>query len=170
MDQAHKAGEPAIETSPQERPEPGAHGHAAGQTLKEAYAETGALYRQFSGRRARLFAGYLLTTGGIALAYGWAWTHPVAKPMAWIVMAAGCLLTLVFWALERRSRRVSFTCIGVASELERELGIRPDHGVYTKLRKLPNAEPTPGRTFDWMYLLVALAFLIGTFYSLAETM
>lgn len=170
MDQPHEAAEPIIETGPQEQTEPDARSRAAGQTLKDAYAETGALYRQFSGRRARLFAGYLVTAGGVALAYGWAWTHPIAKPMAWIVMAVGCLLTLVFWALERRSRRVSFTCIGVASELEKELGIRPEQAVYTRLRKLPNAEPTPGRTFDWMYLVVALACLIGTFYSLAETM
>ena len=170
MDQPHETAEPDAEVAPQSKAEAPPRIQAAGQTLKEAYAETGALYRQFSGRRGRLFAGYLLTVGGVALAYGWAWTHPVAKPLAWIVMAVGCLLTLVFWALERRSRRVSFTCIGEAGELERELGIRPEQGVYTRLRQLPNAEPTPGRTFDWMYLLVALAFLIGTFYSLAETM
>ena len=170
MDKPQEAAEPVIETGPPEQIEQNARSPEALQTLKEAYVETGALYRQFSSRRARLFAGYLVTVGGVALAYGWAWTHPIAKPMAWIVMAAGCLLTLVFWALERRSRRVSFTCIGVASELEKELGIRPEQGVYTRLRRLPNAEPTPGRTFDWMYLLAALALLIGTFYSLTETM
>ena len=170
MDKPHEATEPVFETGAQEPTEPDAGRQAAQQTLKDIYLGTGALYRQFSGRRARLFAGYLVTTAAVALAYGWAWTHPIAKPMAWIVMAVGCLLTLVFWALERRSRLVSFTCIGVASELEKELGIRPEQGVYTRLRKLPNAEPTPGRTFDWMYLAAALAFLIGTLYSLTETM
>lgn len=138
-------------------------------TMRQAYAETGLLYRRFSGRRGRLFAGYLANVAVVVIAFGWAWTHPVAKPMAWILMAAGCLLTFVFWALERRTRHVSFACIHTGSQLEKALGLRPEQGVFTSLMKLPSAEPAPGRTFDWMYLVGALAFLVGTVYALAET-
>lgn len=138
-------------------------------TLRQAYAEAGMLYRQFSGRRGRLFAGYLTVVAVIVVAFAWAWTNPDAKPMAWIVMAAGCLLTFVFWALERRTRHVSFACIQAASRLEQSLGLRLDQGVFTSLKRLPAVEPAPGKTFDWMYLVAALALLVGTVYALAET-
>ena len=139
------------------------------EILMSAYTETGLLYRRFSGRRGRLFAGYLVTVAAVLMAFGWAWSHSVAKPIAWIAMAAGCLLTLVFWALERRTRHVSFACINAGGRLEIALGLRPGQGVFTSLAKLPSAEPAPGRTFDWMYLVAALGFLVGTLYSLAET-
>ena len=139
------------------------------QTMRQAYAETGSLYRQFSGRRGRLFAGFLVTVAVVVIGFVWAWIHPMAKPMAWIVMAAGCLLTFVFWALERRTRHVSYACIQTGSKLERALGLRPDQGVFTSLIKLPSGEPAPGRTFDWMYLVAALGLLVGTVYALTGT-
>ena len=77
-------------------------------------------------------------------------------------------MTLVFWALERRTRQVSFACINAGGRLEKAMGLRPEQGVFTSLAKLPSAEPAPGRTFDWMYLVAALGFLVGTVYCLAE--
>ncbi len=157
-------------TSTDSAVESGAGADIVSEHLIEVYAETGVLYRYFASRRARLFAGYLLVVAAVGTGFGWAWTRPEAKPLAWVVAAAGCLFTLAFWALERRGRQVSFTCVEAGINLERALQLRPGQGVFSRLKELPDSEPAPGRTFDWMYLVAALGFLVGTVYSLAETM
>ncbi|MBU0718184.1 MAG: hypothetical protein KJ749_08055 [Planctomycetes bacterium] len=132
------------------------------------YTETTTLYRHFSGWRARLFVCYLATVAVIAAGYGWLRVQPGAEAAGWLAMGSGCVLTLVFWAVERRNREIIRAAAAAASRLESELHLDPKLCFYTRLRNLPGTAPAHGHTLDWMYLIAALSFLVATVYCLSQ--
>ncbi len=131
---------------------------------KDLYSEIGRNYRYFLGWRHRLLAGYLVTVSGLAIAFSWTYSNNVDKinRLSWIVLLLGFIITLVFWSLECRNRKLYRTCQNAGSHLEKY------KGVYTDLIKSRGIFSHSG-ILNAMFIIAALGFLMGFIFTLCDT-
>lgn len=86
------------------------------------YDEIGLAWRHFASWREKAFAGYLAVLAALALVFT---RHPGLQ-MRMVVFASCILVSIVFWILEDRSRRLINICQVAAARLERGRGCYGD--------------------------------------------
>jgi hypothetical protein len=88
--------------------------------LKLLYETNAEQFRYFLTWRQLMLAGYFATVAALALAWGWAAKqNPVLLPVPPLV---GGVVSLVFWALEQRNKKLIELTSDVGAKLEEKLG------------------------------------------------
>jgi hypothetical protein len=128
---------------------------------KDFYSEIGTNYRYFLDWRHKLLAGYLVTVAGLAIAFSWALTNNTIKPLSWIILLLGLIITLVFWGLEFRNRDLYHVCQKAGSQIEQKEGIDNGQGIYTALDNSRN-RISHSMVLDILFSIASLGFLVGS--------
>jgi threonine/homoserine efflux transporter RhtA len=96
---------------------------------KDAYGQTGELFRHYLSWREKLLAGYFAVLGGLAIAFGKMRLSPF-KPVGILVPILAAIVSAAFLALDRRNAELFDACTAVGHQLEANAGVA---GPFTKL-------------------------------------
>jgi hypothetical protein len=94
------------------------------------YAEVGENFRYYLTWREKLFAGFIVINGALAVAF--TWLNDRYPTLTFLLPIGGMFLSILFLLLDSRNNELFNACVEAGAELE-----TPGTGVYTKL----NADP-----------------------------
>ena len=102
------------------------------EKIISAYEEIGKNYRFFLNWRNALFGGHITVVAAHVVAFSWIISQGLNNPLYYILISlSGLFITLIFWALEYRTRKLYHFCTTAGREWEKaNVG---GLGVYTKL-------------------------------------
>lgn len=135
---------------------------ASSLSKQDLYQEIGNNYRFFLNWRHALFAGYLVILYTLANAYAWALERQLT-PIEGIIIVGGVIITLTFWALERRIRALYRACTSKGKEIEGDSQLS---GIYHKLDNQNNKENQNTHSLVLDIFFGTITLLLG-FYFLA---
>jgi len=127
---------------------------------KDVYNEIGINYRYFLDWRHKLLAGYLVSVAGLAVGFSWSLTNSDTKPISWIILILGFVVSLVFWGLDYRNRDLYHICQRAGAKMEDIENIKDGQGIYTALEG-SNSKISHSRVLDIMFFIATIGFLIG---------
>lgn len=90
------------------------------------YAEVGANFRYYLTWREKLFAGFIVVNGALAVAF--TWVNDRCPSLTYLLPIGGVFLSVVFLLLDSRNSELFNACVAAGAELE-----SPNTGVYSKL-------------------------------------
>jgi hypothetical protein len=93
---------------------------------EKLYSEAGEAWRHLTSWREKIVAGYLTVLAGLGVAFGWAPTPSFQSA----ILSGGIVVSLVFWILDFRNRRLVGGCQRVLARLE------DSNGCYVEIQRL----------------------------------
>jgi len=93
---------------------------------EKLYSEAGEAWRHLTSWREKIVAGYLTVLAGLGVAFGWA-PNPSFRSA---ILSGGIVVSLVFWVLDFRNRRLVGGCQVVLARLE------DSNGCYAEIQRL----------------------------------
>ncbi len=127
---------------------------------KDVYNEIGTNYRYFLDWRHKLLAGYLVSVAGLAVGFSWSLTNNDTKPISWIILILGFIVSLVFWGLDYRNRDLYHICQRAGAKMEEIENFKDGQGIYSALEE-SRSKVSHSRVLDLMFLISTIGFLIG---------
>jgi len=129
----------------------------------DVYKEIGITYRYFLDWRHKLLAGYLITVSGIAIGFSWGYTNPSIKPLSWLILLMGFIVTIIFLCLDIRNRKLYHICQKSGAKIELYEKLNDGQGVYTELVN-SKSWLSHSIVLNVMYGLAAIVFLLASIY------
>lgn len=127
---------------------------------KDVYNEIGTNYRYFLDWRHKVLAGYLVSVAGLAVGFSWSLTNSDTKPISWIILILGFVVSLIFWGLDYRNRDLYHVCQRAGAKMEDIENIKDGQGIYTALEE-SKSKISHSRVLDLMFFIATIGFLIA---------
>ena len=131
---------------------------------KDVYNEIGTNYRYFLDWRHKVLAGYLVSVAGLAVGFSWSLTNSDTKPISWIILILGFVVSLIFWGLDYRNRDLYHVCQRAGAKMEDIENIKDGQGIYTALEE-SKSKISHSRVLDLMFFIATIGFLIAGILS-----
>jgi len=102
----------------------------------------------------------LVSVAGLAIGFSWALTNGDIKPISWIILLLGFVVSLVFLGLDYRNRGLYRICRQAGARIESSENSTDGQGIYTAPEK-SKSKISHSRVLDLMFFTATLGFLTG---------
>lgn len=127
--------------------------------IKDIYTEVGTNFRHFLAWRRFLFAGYFAVLAGLFQYYNWETARTSYTNRGVLIVAI--FVSLIFWLLDLRNRKLIRNVSDAGVNLERKLGLS-EEGSYS-IYKNEEHKLTHSRILTIFYIFAILWFLFMMF-------
>ena len=121
------------------------------------YTEVGENFRYYLTWREKLFAGFIVINGALAIAF--TWVNDRYPTLTFLLPIGGMLLSVLFQLLDARNSELFNACVAAGAELE-----NPGTGVYTKLnvdsKTIPHSRIIEVAVWVWAAALGAATVIL----------
>ncbi len=134
--------------------------------ILERYKLIFAEHHYASDFRVKIFTGWCVMYAALAAAF--VWVHSASKSLAWIVTAAGVIITALMWLADLRNRSAlrGSKDAGLAIEEDQDAGIPTEQRFFARLttESLVEKIMTHSRAIDVLSITMVVFLGLATWY------
>lgn len=134
--------------------------------ILERYKLIFAEHHYASDFRVKIFTGWCVMYAALAAAF--VWVHSASKSLAWIVTAAGVIITALMWLADLRNRSAlrGAKDAGLAIEEDQDAGIPTEQRFFARLttESLVEKIMTHSRAIDVLSITMVVFLGLATWY------